>query len=157
MPQIPPYEIAETLRLRKSQYCRLLDTHDWKAWGELFLPTATATFNNPDGSIMTENNTALSFDSRHAMVSFFSKVFDALQTTHVVGAGELTRVSEDEVRAIWPATYHAASQGVAGGWTGTGGGQYHEVWKRVEGEWFIGEFRLVRSYWKVQSLGESEA
>ncbi|KAL2835139.1 hypothetical protein BDW59DRAFT_155962 [Aspergillus cavernicola] len=154
MSAILPYEIAESLRLKKSQYCRYADTHDWKSFASLLLPSLTATFTGLDGEIITEGGVTYYFSTRAEFVSFFSNALETQQTIHVVGPGELERISEDEVSAVWSVIYHAASPGVAGGWSGTGGGQYHEVWKRVEGDWFMASLKLVRGYWKVQGHGE---
>ncbi|KAL3477398.1 hypothetical protein BJX99DRAFT_125603 [Aspergillus californicus] len=154
MSPVVPYEIAETLRFKKSQYCRSADTHDWETFASLFLPSLTATFTGPDGEIITENGVTYSFATRAEFVSFFRNALELQQTVHVVGPGELERVSEDEVVAIWGVVYHAASPGVVGGWSGTGGGQYHEVWKRVEGDWFMASLKLVRGYWKVQEYAK---
>ncbi|KAL4778831.1 hypothetical protein BJX76DRAFT_352294 [Aspergillus varians] len=154
MSPIVPYKIAETLQLKKSQYCRYADTHDWKSFASLFLPSLTAIFTRPDGEIITENGVTYSFPTRDEFVAFFSNAFETQQTVHIVGPGELESISEDEVSAVWSVVYHAASPGITGGWSGAGGGQYHEVWKRVEGEWFMASLKLVRGFWKVQTHGE---
>ncbi|KAL4937922.1 hypothetical protein BDV06DRAFT_226498 [Aspergillus oleicola] len=123
-----PYDIAETIRLKKSQYCRFADTHHWSSWRALFHPNVRATFNNLDGSVIIQNDFAYSFNSADELVSFFSKSFETQQTIHIVGPGELTFTSgeKDEVSAVWPMVYHAASHGAVGGWSGIGGGHYHE-------------------------------
>jgi hypothetical protein len=82
------------------------------------LPILAATFTNPDGEVATENAVRYEFSSRDEFVAFFRAVFETQQTTHTVGPGELTRVSEDEVSAVWSVVYHAASRGVTGGWKG---------------------------------------
>ncbi|KIA75372.1 hypothetical protein HK57_00155 [Aspergillus ustus] len=153
---ILPYEVAETLRFKKSQYCRFADTHDWDSFASLMLPSLSASFTGPDGEIATENGVRYYFATRDEFVAFFRAAFETQQTIHVVGPGELRRVSEDEVSAIWSVVYHAASHGVTGGWKGSGGGQYHETWKKVDGEWRMASLKMVRVYWKVQQLGEGE-
>ncbi|KAL5041992.1 hypothetical protein BDW71DRAFT_155982 [Aspergillus fruticulosus] len=159
MPSKPvPYEISEPIRLKKSQYCRFADTHNWAGFRNIFLPSITATFHNPDGSIVVENNVPFSFDSRDAFINFFARAFETQQTIHTVGPGELEFATgnregdEDEVKAVWPVTYHAASREVVGGWSGTGGGYYFETWKRVDGEWFMATLRFERWYWKVTGV-----
>lgn len=147
---IVPYEIAEVIRLKKSQYCRFADTHDWAGFDNIFLPSLQASFNAPDGAVLVENGVTFSFDGREAFVGFFAKAFETQQTIHVVGPGELSLVAGDEVRAVWPATYHAASLGSKGGWRGTGGGYYREVWKKVDGDWFMASLKFERWFWRVQ-------
>ncbi|KAL2784099.1 hypothetical protein BJX66DRAFT_344339 [Aspergillus keveii] len=149
---ILPYELSETLRLKKSQYCRFADTHDWDGFASLMLPSLTATFTDPDGTIATENGVRYEFNTRDEFVAFFRAAFETQQTVHIVGPGELTRLSEDEISAIWGVVYHAASHGVTGGWTGTGGGHYHEIWRLVEGKWMMASLRMVRGFWKVSQL-----
>jgi hypothetical protein len=75
---------------------------------------------------------------------------------HIDGPGELTRDSEDEIRAVRGVVYHAASHGVTGGWKGTGGEHYHERWRRVEGKWLLASLKMVRGFWKVSQLEGAE-
>jgi hypothetical protein len=64
MPLKPvPYELAEAICLKKAQYCRFADTHNWTGFRGIFLTSIKATFHNPDGSIVVENNVPFSFDS----------------------------------------------------------------------------------------------
>ncbi|KAL4881186.1 hypothetical protein BJY04DRAFT_61495 [Aspergillus karnatakaensis] len=151
----PSLELCETLRQRKAQYCRAADTHDWSSFASLLHPTITAQFTDPTGAVVTENGVTYSFANRDEFVSFFQKAFETQQTIHIVGPGEFeftTADDENEVRAVWSVVYHAASLGVQGGWTGTGGGRYHEVWKKIDGEWVIASLRMERGFWKVQTL-----
>ncbi|KAL4926741.1 uncharacterized protein BDV17DRAFT_269004 [Aspergillus undulatus] len=162
MPHRPlPSHIAETIRFKKSQYCRFADTHEWPSFRALFNPNVTVTFCDLDGNVVTENGATYSFAGIDEFVGFFSKAFETQQTIHLVGPGELEFVegsNEREVSAVWPLIYHAASLGVSEGWSGTGGGHYHEIWRKVEGEkgWVIASLRFVRAYWKVQGLGEED-
>ncbi|KAL5338236.1 hypothetical protein BJX70DRAFT_398950 [Aspergillus crustosus] len=153
-PGTPPPETCEKLRQRKAQYCRSADTHDWATFTSLLHPSITAQFTSPSGEVITENGVTYSFANRDEFVSFFRDSLETQQTIHIVGPGEFEFVSLDEkqVSAVWSVVYHAASLGVQGGWTGTGGGRYHEVWKRVGGEWVIVSLRMERGFWKVQML-----
>ncbi|KAI9373565.1 hypothetical protein BJX61DRAFT_541626 [Aspergillus egyptiacus] len=152
-----PYTLSETIRHRKSQYCRFADTHDWPSFTSLFSPDLEAKFTGPDGEVpVTENGVTYSFSSRDEFVAFFSGAFETQQTIHLVGPGELEQVAEDEIRAVWSLVYFSASPGAVGGWIGNGGGHYHETWKRGEdGEWVIQKLKMVRAFWKVQVLGEA--
>ncbi|KAL4739037.1 hypothetical protein BDV11DRAFT_205441 [Aspergillus similis] len=123
-----PPPLAETIRSRKSQYCRFADTQDFTSWATVFSPSVTAKFCDPQGSPLTENGATYSFSNRDQL------------TIHVVGSGELHFVEgtdEQEISAIWPVIYHAASLGVSGGWSGTGGGHYYGTWGVEDGEWVI--------------------
>jgi hypothetical protein len=79
------------------------------------LPSLTATFTNPDGTIAIEKGVRYEFNIRDEFVAFFRAAFETQQTIHTVDPGELTRVSADEISAIWSVLYHAASHGVTGG------------------------------------------
>lgn len=148
-PTVPP-STADTLHHRKAQCCRFADTKDWSSFRTLFLPTATAKFTETDGSVIKEDGKALSFETLDSLIDYFSNAFAKQQTMHMTGPGEVELLDEDSVKAVWPVIYHAGSRGVIGGWGGSGGGHYHEVWRRVEGEWLIAELVFVRTYWKVQ-------
>ncbi|KAL4758913.1 uncharacterized protein BDW70DRAFT_169825 [Aspergillus foveolatus] len=158
MPSKPvPCEVAEAIRLRKSQYCRFAGTHKWTGFRDIFLPSIKATFHNPDGSIVVENNVPFSFGSRDTFIDFFASAFETQQTINSVAPGEL-EFAEDaagdeyEVKAVWPVTYYAGSRELVGRWSGIGGGYYFETWKRVDGEWFMASLRFERWYWKVTGV-----
>jgi hypothetical protein len=78
------------------------------------LPSLKALYTSPDGKIATENSVEYYFATRDEFVAFFCAAFETHQTIHVVAPGELRRVPDDEVSAIWSVVYHAASHGVAG-------------------------------------------
>ncbi|CBF87456.1 hypothetical protein AN9351.2 [Aspergillus nidulans FGSC A4] len=142
---VPP-SLAETIRSRKSQYCRFADTQDFASWATVFSPSVTAQFCDPQGSVVIENGATYSFDNRDQL------------TIHVVGSGELHFVDgtdEQGISAIWPVIYHAASHGVSGGWSGTGGGHYYETWGVEDGEWVIKSLKFVRGYWRVQIFDQA--
>ncbi|KAL4904159.1 hypothetical protein BDW74DRAFT_179251 [Aspergillus multicolor] len=109
MPFTPlPYELAETIRSLKSQYCRHADTNNIPAWKRLFFPSVTARFCAPDGSILIENGTSYFFSNRDQLVNHFAVAFAQQQAIHVVGSGELEYVTkedgsinEKQVKAVW--------------------------------------------------------
>ncbi|KAL3433336.1 hypothetical protein BDV09DRAFT_111266 [Aspergillus tetrazonus] len=154
---VPP-SLAETIRSRKSRYCRFADTQDFASWATVFSPSVTAQFCDPQGSVLTENGATYSFGNRDQLVGFFKEAFATQQTIHIVGSGELHFVdgtNEQEISAIWPVIYHAASHGVSGGWSGTGGGHYYETWGVEDGEWVIKSLKFVRGYWRVQIFDQA--
>ena len=150
----PDPKDAERITFRKLQYCRLADSGQWDLFGQIFLPNTHFQFFEPDGkTIHVENGVVFDFPSRDAFVAHFSESMGKLQTIHIVGPGEMEATGADEVKAIWPLLYQAASKGDTGGFQGTGGGHYYETWRRVDGEWYIAEYKMVRLYWKVIPLG----
>ncbi|KAL4801808.1 hypothetical protein BDV18DRAFT_148206 [Aspergillus unguis] len=146
-----PYSLAETIRQKKSQYCRFADTQDWDSFRDLFADNASIVFSDANGITLKENKIPLSFPTPDEFVDHFAVAFSRQQTIHQTGPGELSFVEgkQDEVNAIWPVMYKCGSKSSFGGWSGNGGGHYHEVWKEVDGEWCIQSLRFVRTYWKV--------
>ncbi|KAK1144061.1 hypothetical protein N8T08_005723 [Aspergillus melleus] len=151
---MPPFlspEIAEQIRLKKSQYCRLADTNNWEKMDTLLAADARFEFYDTEGSLVCENGVDFKFNSRAEFVAYFSEAFKVLQTIHVVGPGELEQVGPNEVKAVWTVIYHAGPRGMDGGMHGTGGGHYYETWTREQGgqEWLMKDMRMERIYWKV--------
>lgn len=149
-PSVPP-EIAEQIRLKKSQYCRFADTNAWDKIDTVIASDATFAFYDSEGALVCDNGVEFKFNSRAEFVGYFSAAFKALQTIHVVGPGELELVGPNEVKAIWTVIYHSGLRGTDGGMHGTGGGHYYETWMREEGgeEWLMKDLRMERIYWKV--------
>jgi hypothetical protein len=144
-------EAAEIIRRKKLQYCRFADTNQWQLFDHIILPEATLAFFDSNGSIINEGGVDYSFSSREEFVTFFSKAFKDLQTIHVIGPGELEQTGPDEVKAVWGVIYHASTKGTDGGTHGTGGGHYHETWRRKGDDWFMQSMRMERVYWKTLS------
>ncbi|KAL6238337.1 hypothetical protein BDW75DRAFT_237436 [Aspergillus navahoensis] len=158
---VPPYSIAETIRYRKSQYSRFSDTAQWPLFSALLHPSLTASFHNPNGSLIVSpaDGFEYSFSSREDYVEFWSRSNAGSRTIHVVGPGELSMLGEgedgdgDEISAVWGVSWLAQTgsleTGVSSGnriGVGLGGGHYHEVWRRVEGEWVIVDLKLVLAF-----------
>ncbi|KAJ0419177.1 hypothetical protein BJY00DRAFT_314246 [Aspergillus carlsbadensis] len=153
MPTPPPYNISETIRHKKAQYIRAADTKQWAIFSSVLHPSLTASLHNTDGSVHR-------FSSREGYVEFLRKAFADIGSIHVISSGELKMRSggeegdgdagdEDEVAAIWAMSYQLGSLEGTGGYTEIGGGHYHEVWNRVDGEWVISSLKFVNSFRKV--------
>ncbi|KAL4966080.1 uncharacterized protein BDV14DRAFT_171587 [Aspergillus stella-maris] len=164
----PPYSIAETIRHRKSQYSRFSDTAQWPLFSALLHPSLTASFHNPDGSIIVSpaDGFEYSFSNRKDYVEFWSRSNTGLRAIHVVGPGELSMLGEGEngdggeVSAVWGVIWltqtgslEAEMSSGNGTGVGLGGGHYHEVWRRVEGEWVIIDLKLVLAFNTVIPVG----
>ncbi|KAL2836711.1 hypothetical protein BJX68DRAFT_273408 [Aspergillus pseudodeflectus] len=148
MPTLPPYTVSETIRHNKSKYAHAADTKQWALFASVLHPSLTASLHNTDGSTN-------SFSSREEYVEFLDKAFADIASIHVVGAGELEMLhnedknGEDEVAATWAMSYQLGSAEGARGYTEIGGGHYHEVWKRLDGQWVIASLKFVNSFRKV--------
>ncbi|RBR09527.1 hypothetical protein FVER53590_00075 [Fusarium verticillioides] len=118
----------------------------------IMLPNATFLFHNPDGSVITKGDIEYSWSSTKDWVAFFENEFKTMQTIHIVGPAEMEQIAPDEIKAIWAVTYHAGTKEHEGGVHGTGGGHYHETWKKVGDDWFMESLRMERLYWKLLSV-----
>jgi hypothetical protein len=157
MPTLPPYEVAESIRTRKSQYVRAVDTKQWDLFISVLHPSLAASLHNPDGSVSICNGSESRFSRREDYAAFLRKGLEGVLSIHIVGAGELQMVrneggggddrgeGEDEVAAVWAVSYQLGSAEVAE----IGGGHYHEVWKEVDGQWVIASLKFVTSFKKV--------
>jgi hypothetical protein len=117
-------------------------------------PSLAASLHNPDGSVSICNGSESRFSRREDYAAFLRKGLKGASSIYIVGAGELKMVrnggggdgGEDiEVAAVWAVSYQLGSAEVAE----IGGGHYHEVWKRVDGQWVIASLKFVTSFKKV--------
>ncbi|KAI1047802.1 hypothetical protein LB505_012841 [Fusarium chuoi] len=145
-------EAAAIIQRKKAQYCRFADSNQWDRFDSIMLPNATFLFHNPDGSVITKGDIEYSWSSTKDWVAFFENEFKTMQTIHIVGPAEMEQIAPDEIKAIWAVTYHAGTKEHEGGVHGTGGGHYHETWRKVGDDWFMESLRMERLYWKVLSV-----
>lgn len=145
-PIAPAYaDDADQVRMAKSRYCRYLDTRQWDAFSDLFVPT-------PDIRIFGESDELLvSFSTREAFVEAARGYLQGARSIHQVHNEELTRASQGEIGAIWsmedlilfpddasgrPARHH-------------GFGHYHETWVRDAAGWRISQMALRRTILQI--------
>ncbi|KAI2464978.1 hypothetical protein F4781DRAFT_49824 [Annulohypoxylon bovei var. microspora] len=141
-------EVRDIITRKKQQYCRFADTNQWLNMTKIALPEATFKFLKADGTFIIQEGVEYNFSS----TAEFIKCLGATntQSVHLVGPGELEQTSPDEVKAIWPLIYHAGMQG-SNIEHNTGGGYYHETWRRRDNDWFIQDLKLERTYFKLLS------
>ena len=150
------FDTAETIRRKKAQYCRYLDTKQWDSLKDLALPDADMIFLDASGSVQTAGKSKFVFSSPTAFVHEMQVLFKNAQTLHQTGHGDLEQISENEVKATWsmedqllfPAPFAFTPIDIRGG------GYYHEIWQLKDGDWFLKSLRLERTYMK-QSLTAS--
>ncbi|KAI0018953.1 hypothetical protein F4780DRAFT_748560 [Xylariomycetidae sp. FL0641] len=147
-----PQDVAAIITRKKAQYCRFADTNLWERWGEIALPDASYKFVDRDigGSLVRVQGTEYAWVSSESFVAHFRTAFQQLQTIHVVGPAEMEPLGPDEVRAVWAVVYHAGPRGDTGGHHETGGGYYHETWRRRDGDWFLADLTMVRTYSNIK-------
>ncbi|KAK1594966.1 uncharacterized protein LY79DRAFT_511436 [Colletotrichum navitas] len=142
-------ETAETIRRKKARYCRFADSLEFDRFDTIMLPEFTFEGVGPDGAVIVENGLRCRWESRADWVAHFSASLGAMQSIHLVDAGDLEQVAEDEVRAIFGLIYHAGTPGTDGLHV-TGAGHYYETWKKVDGDWFMASSSMKRLFCKIQ-------
>lgn len=103
-------EVADIIRRKKAQYCRFADTNQWHLFDRIMLPEATFCF-EANGSPVSIGGDEHIFSSRQEFVSHFSKVFESLQTIHLIDHGDLEQTGPDEVKAVWGLIYYFGLKG----------------------------------------------
>ncbi|KAM0259148.1 hypothetical protein ACHAPA_010882 [Fusarium lateritium] len=144
-------EDAAIIERKKAKYCRYADTQQWHRFNELMLSDATYVFHDRDGNVLTKGDIEFSWSSREEWAAFFKNENKDIQAVHLVGPAEMEQIAPDEIKSIWSVIYHAGTKEAEGGVHGTGGGHYHEIWKKVGEDWFMKSMRMERLYWKVIS------
>ncbi|TLD11191.1 hypothetical protein PgNI_05205 [Pyricularia grisea] len=145
-------EIIEAIRSKKTLYCRAVDTKSWAEFERIALPNATLVYKNSVNGLTTDasDGTNLpSFNSRDDFVAFFKKAFEPLQTIHMVNSGSFERISDDEVKAVFALVTHGGPTCDSKNGHVTAGGYYNEVYKNVDGEWFLKSIEFEKVYNRV--------
>lgn len=131
MSQVP--EFADWLAIcnLKADYCRLLDTKQWDAWGELFTPDCRFDTTASGGSVV---------EGRDAMVAFVRESLATARTAHQVHAPQMRFDGPDAVDVIWAMQDRVVKDTFAL----TGYGHYHERCVRTADGWGIASQVLTR-------------
>ena len=147
---VPPSVVAGITK-KKAQYGRFIDTKQWDKLNNVILADGHLSFLATDGSPLTVGKTTLNFRSREAFLSFFKTWFAKAETLHNFGPGEFewSGDGEDEVLAIFAMEDQLMFPGRM---EIRGGGHYHERWVQRDGEWYMKELRLERTYNKITPL-----
>ncbi|KAI6635817.1 hypothetical protein MCOR14_005562 [Pyricularia oryzae] len=148
-------EVMEAIRGKKQLYCQAVDTKTWADFERIALPDATMVYKHADGRIVTnvlegqDSSQPYKFDSRDDVVAFFKTLLGPLQTVHLVDSGSFERISDDEVRAVFVMIAHSGLSTESKYGHSISGGQYHDVYKMVNGEWFLKSLEYVMSYQRL--------
>ncbi|KAL2206131.1 hypothetical protein CC79DRAFT_1369561 [Sarocladium strictum] len=113
----------------------------------VFLPNVRLRYCNANGQPLMVGSRALVFDSASTFAQLYKRMFAGVDSQHNIAPGEFEPGSnEDEVRAIFGIEDQVTSK-VLGSWAELrGGGYYHETWKLKDGQWYIQELELRRTY-----------
>lgn len=146
----PSFEVAQAIAHAKAKYCRLVDTQQWHLLSEVVLPDFDFKIVE-DGTVVNRGGVDIDFQGREPWIAHFSEVFKGKQSHHMVGPAELDEVSADQVNAKFAVQYYVAEKGADPRMRMAGGGHYHEVFKRVDGAWFLAQCRIEETYLTVDS------
>ncbi|CAJ2509580.1 Uu.00g146060.m01.CDS01 [Anthostomella pinea] len=146
-------EAATAISRKKARYARYADTKQWGAYAdEVALPNCTYAFEDVNGLTLNAGGNKLQFASTVEFTAFFGAFFAKLQTLHNLGPGDFTQTAPDEVRAVFSVEDQILAPPF-GAWAEIrGGGYYYETWKMVDGDWFLSDLRMRRTYQKMTLL-----
>lgn len=147
MASITP-EVALAISNQKARYARLADTKQWDTMATaVFLPNVRLRYCNANGQPLMVGSRALVFDSASTFAQLYKRMFAGVDSQHNIAPGEFEPGSmEGEVKAIFGIEDQVTSK-VFGSWAELrGGGYYHETWRLKDGQWYIQELELRRTY-----------
>ncbi|MFA7585213.1 MAG: nuclear transport factor 2 family protein [Novosphingobium sp.] len=130
-PSTPRFDDWLAIAATKAAYCRLLDSKDWDAWGQLFTDNFELDVTESGGSRTV---------GRDAVVALVRQSIGSAKTAHQVHFPEIV-LDRDEATAIWPMQDRVVW---ADGRALTGYGHYHERYVRQDGRWRIAAQKLTR-------------
>ncbi len=120
-------EDIERIKQLKGRYFRYLDTNDWQAMADIFVPEATATYSDGDHS----------FDSRDDILGFLSGAMSGrkIMTMHTGHHPEITVGEDDTAEGIWylQDTVYVLDFNLQI----SGNGIYHDRYVCRDGQWLI--------------------
>jgi 3-phenylpropionate/cinnamic acid dioxygenase small subunit len=133
----------EAIRETKARYCRLLDTKQWPAWGELFTKDAEMDVSE---DVKDQPDADPIIKGRDLLVSQTSALVHPARTMHHVHSPEINFVSDTEAKVVW-----AMEDSVEFDNTDNAPfkrmqacGHYHETYRYEQGQWRIAHLRLAR-------------
>lgn len=140
-------EVAIAINRQKARYCRYADTKQWdKLASDVTLPDARLAYCDSAGAPLRVSGRALVFDSAASFAAFYTKFFAPVDSMHNLCPADLEQVAPDEVKAVFGFEDQVVFRGLGSWGTIRGGGYYHNTWKHVDGEWYISELKMIRTY-----------
>ena len=128
----------EAIKQLKADYFRLLDSKQWRAWGQLFTEDALldSSDDSPDGVAR----------GREAIVGMVSGALEGAVTRHRGSSPVIEFGGPDAACGVWGMEDRLVFGGEPPSLVVEGQGHYHETYaKGADGRWCIEEIRLKRS------------
>lgn len=146
----PSVETTQIIASKKAKYTRLIDTNQWAQMDTILLPEFAFRMLDSKGAIMNMGESEVKFSSRAEWKAYFGAIFETKQATHLVGPPELEEVGPDEILARFALQSCVADIGARPKGRTTLAGHYRDVWKRVDGEWWLAEAILELTYFTAE-------
>ncbi|KAI1447868.1 hypothetical protein F5Y02DRAFT_415866 [Annulohypoxylon stygium] len=143
------YEVKDIITRKKQQYCRYADNHQWQNMFNIALPEAIFRFFKQDGEFFSSQGRDFNFASTDEFTKCLGEYNKASQTVHLIGPGEFEQAQPDEVKVIWSLIFHQAGMEGSDLAHHTGGGYYHETWRRKGNDWFLQDLKLETTFYRV--------
>jgi hypothetical protein len=143
------FATAERIRLKKAQYCRFIDTKQWRSFEKLAFPDARFTFYGVNNEVLYD------FSSTEELIRPTARLLEHARSSHRVCNSELCQISDREIAAIWAMEDYLvfpAQDGKAGR-AMRGYGHYHEIWTQRGQDWFLKKLELRRQVLSSFALG----
>lgn len=141
-------EVALAISTQKARYARLADTKQWDEMAAtVFLPDVKLRYCDANGNPLMVGSRALVFDSADTFAQLYKRMFAGVNSQHNIAPGEFESGERDgEIRAVFGIEDQVTSKAL-GSWAELrGGGYYHETWRLVDGQWYIKDLELRRTY-----------
>lgn len=146
-------EVAVAITRQKTRYCRYADTKQWyKLASDVALPDARLVYCDSEGKPLQVSGRDLVFDSAQSFAAFYDKFFAQFDTMHNIGPADLEQVAADEVNSVFGFEDQVMSKPLGAWGEIRGGGYYYTTWKLVDGEWYIKDLKMIRTYQKMTLL-----
>ncbi len=132
--------VIEQIKQLKARYCRLMDTKQWEAWGELFTTDATFSVIRQPSSKPFDEPPAPVAVGRAAVRDFSERIVHTAVTVHHCHNPEIEILGPTTARGTW-----AMEDIVEGPQLNVSGqGYYHETYRIEDGAWRIASTLVTR-------------
>jgi len=156
MAPLPPPDVIDAITRKKARYGYYADTKQWHRYaGDVYPPgweKMPLRYLDTAGQpiVVRPGGLALAFDTIESWIGFFQPFFAPLQTLHNFGPGHFEQVANDEVRARFGMEDQLMFPQLPWGLAEIrGGGFYEETYRRIDGDWYMVELELHRTYQKM--------
>lgn len=146
MPNISTLTNAiDQVRQAKARYCRYLDTKQWDAFADLFIPMPDITMYDESGALI------VAYSVRDDFIFAARDYLEGARSIHQVHNDEINQLSDREIGAIWSMEdYILFPEGASGRPSRHHGyGHYYETWVLTAEGWRIAALALRRTILEI--------